>query len=100
MNIYYEIGTAIAWFVSVIFAFITNRKYVFKSEKNSKKAIIHETVSFFCIRGVSLLIHMALMVLMIQFMNINLVIAKIFSNVVIVIINYVASKYFIFKKQK
>ena len=43
-------STLIAWFLSVLFAYLTNRKWVFHSEANTAKAVVKEIVSFFAFR--------------------------------------------------
>lgn len=87
----------IAWVLSVAFAFITNKLFVFESKSMSFKVIIKELYSFVIARLLSLAFDEAFMVVAIKFMDSML--AKIISNVFVVIINYVLSKFFIFKNK-
>lgn len=94
----YTISTVIAWFISVLFAFYTNKKYVFKSSDNSKQALTKEVTAFYSSRILSLLIDLGLMSLLINLLGINNLISKLISNVVVIVVNYILSKLFIFKK--
>ena len=99
-NLNYQISNIIAWIVSVIFAFITNKLYVFESKDKSLKVILKEGLSFCGCRIFSLGADLATMYIMVSILNINDIIAKIAANIVVAIINYVFSKLIIFKKEK
>lgn len=90
-------ANVIAWVLSVAFAFITNKLFVFESKSMSVKVIIKELYSFVIARLLSLAFDEAFMMVAIKFMDSML--AKIISNVFVVIINYVLSKFFIFKNK-
>lgn len=91
-----QIANVLSWCGAVAFAFVTNRKYVFKSQnKNIKK----EAVSFVSSRILTLLMDMGIMFLSVTILKMNDKIAKLISQVVITIANYVFSKLFVFKKQ-
>ena len=95
-----DVSNIIAWIIGVVFAFVTNKLFVFDSKNMDKKVVFKETVSFFVARVISLGIDTGLLHLMIDFMKINELIAKIVSNIVVIIVNYIFSKLFIFKKEK
>ena len=97
-NIEIYISNVIAWILSVLFAFITNKLFVFESKNKSKKENVRELVSFFGFRILSLIFDMGFMYLLIQVLNVNELISKIISNVLVIILNYVFSKLFIFRK--
>ncbi len=91
-----QIANVLSWCGAVAFAFVTNRKYVFKSQnKNIKK----EAISFVSSRILTLLMDMGIMFLSVTILKMNDKIAKLISQVVITIANYVFSKLFVFKKQ-
>lgn len=98
-NVDYKISVVIAWLLSVIFAYITNKKFVFKTKTENKKDYFKEFYSFIIVRVLSLGFDLGFMIIMIDFMNINNIVAKIISNVIVVIVNYIASELFIFKKK-
>ena len=93
----YLISNALAWFLSVLFAYITNRKYVFES---SSQNILKEAVSFFSSRLATGILDMVLMWLFVYFNVVNDVIAKVIVNVIVVVLNYVLSKLVVFKGDK
>lgn len=95
----YRISNIIAWILSVIFAFYTNKKYVFNSKSTEIKVLKKELVTFISARLFSLIVDMGLMILLINFMNINELFSKISVNVIIIIINYILSKFCIFKER-
>ncbi len=90
----------IAWVLAVAFAFVTNKLFVFESKKFEYKILVKELVSFVISRVFSLALDMAILYVMHELMHINDLIVKIISNVVIIIVNYVISKFIIFKDKK
>ena len=97
LNVYFS--NLLAWFFSVLFAFITNKLFVFDSKDFTFKVFFKELVSFFFFRIVSLGIDMAGMYVCLEAIKLNKMISKIIVNVVVIIANYVFSKLFIFKKK-
>ena len=87
-------SNVIAWIVSVLFAFITNKLFVFESKGKTLK----QGLSFFIFRLISLVFDMGIMYLLIDLLKWDDLLSKIITNVIVVIINYVFSKIFIFKK--
>ena len=94
IHINYLFSNAVAWFLSVLFAYVTNRKYVFDSKNNQ---IIKEAISFFGSR-LATIMDMVLMWFLVNFNIVNDVVAKVVVNVIVVILNYILSKLVVFKK--
>lgn len=92
------VPAAIAWVVSVFFAYITNRKWVFESKKTQRKEIAKEIFSFFGFRLFSGVLDILFMYLTVDILQLSNFWMKLLSNVVVVILNYIFSKLFIFKK--
>lgn len=90
----------IAWILAVSFAYITNRKFVFESKNNEKKALIAELTSFFACRLATGVLDIAIMFVAVDLLSLNSLAMKLISNVVVILINYIASKLIIFKKRK
>lgn len=88
----------VAWVFAVSFAYITNRKYVFDSKTTSKKEILSEFTSFIVCRLATGGLDIAIMFVAVDLLSLNSLLMKIISNVLVIIINYVASKLIIFKK--
>ena len=95
IHINYLFSNAVAWFLSVLFAYVTNRKYVFDSKNNQ---IIKEAISFFGSRLATGIMDMVLMWFLVNFNIVNDVVAKVVVNVIVVILNYILSKLVVFKK--
>lgn len=93
----YITSSIIAWIASVIFAFLTNKYFVFKSKNDNLISIIKEIFSFFIFRVLSLLLDLGTMFLFVGIVKINDLYAKIIANVLVVLANYFASKLIIFK---
>lgn len=94
----YMVSNVIAWVLAVLFAYITNKTYVFESCTSTKKELIKEIAFFFIARILSLILDMIVMYIGISVLHINDVIIKIVSNVLVIIANYFMSKLIIFKK--
>ena len=96
LNMNYLISNAIAWIVSVLFAYITNRKFVFESNNSS---MINELVKFVGARLSTGIMDMILMWLLVDILSINSLICKILVNVFVIVLNYVFSKVLVFKEK-
>ena len=90
-------STIIAWFFAVLFAYITNRKIVFKSENITIKSITIELSTFVSCRLFTGAIDFGIMYVFVDLMKINDLIIKILSNILVILGNYIASRLLIFK---
>lgn len=88
----YVLATTIAWILSIMFAFIANKRFVFQSENSS----IQEILPFLTYRFLSYIIDVGLMIILIEFLHFASLTSKIAVNVLVVLFNYVASKYLVF----
>ena len=93
------ISTSIAQVVSILFAYITNKLWVFDSKSWKFSIICYEIVSFFGFRALSALFDIGFMWITVSLLSLWPLGMKITSNVVVVILNYLASKLFIFRKK-
>lgn len=95
------ISSGLSWFCSVLFAYVTNKIFVFDSKTNGKKEVIKECISFFLARIVSgILCDVGTFALMVDVLHINDIVSKVVTQVMVVIMNYVFSKFIVFKKEK
>lgn len=92
-------ATVIAWVVAVIFAFITNKLIVFESKSWKPSVAGKEFAAFIGARIFSLLVELLFMFVTVTLLSINEFIAKIFVQIIVVILNYVFSKLLIFKNK-
>ena len=91
-----QISNTISWIISVTFAYITNKKYVFNSKS---KKIKQEIITFYSSRLSTLLIDMILMFIFVTVLKLNDKIIKVFTTIIIIMLNYILSKIFVFKKR-
>lgn len=95
----YQVANILAWVGSVLFAYMSNKLWVFTSRAKNKKELLKEISSFFLFRGLSLLMDILIMWIGISLFHGNPLLTKIIDNVVVVIANYVFSKFYVFKKK-
>ena len=99
----YELQTAIvlSWIAAVVFAYFTNRKYVFNSTNKNK---FKEFVGFVVGRIATLLLEMFIMWFFVTLLKLNsnlyVIIFTIFAQIVVIVGNYLFSKLLVFKKEK
>ena len=96
----YLASNVIAWAVSVIFAFVVNKVFVFRSLDWSAKVAFRECWQFVAARLFSGVLETAILKVFVDWLGMSDAIVKIFSNIVVVIVNYVLSKLVIFRKKK
>ena len=92
-----QIANVISWLIAVLFAYITNRKFVFKSKT---KNYLKEFLSFTTSRLVTLFMDMGIMFLLVTILSYSDTLAKLISQVIVTIANYIFSKLFVFKNKK
>ena len=93
-------ANTIAWVVGVLFAFFTNKLFVFESKSWKPSVAGKEFIAFVGARILSFVAESVLMFLMVTVLSWNELIAKIIVGIVVIVMNYVFSKLFIFKKEK
>lgn len=93
----YITSNIFSWIISVTFAFITNKIYVFKAKDNK---IVNEMIKFYLSRLTSLGIELIIMYVAVDILNLNDMICKIIVQFIVIVLNYIFSKIFVFKKNK
>ncbi|MBQ3087771.1 MAG: GtrA family protein [Clostridia bacterium] len=95
------LANAIAWVSSVIFAFVTNKLFVFESKAKDSGSVMRELVSFFGARILSFVLFDVLMfALLYDVLHLNEYLVKVINSVFVVIFNYVASKLVVFRNKE
>ncbi len=92
-----QVANVISWILAVLFAFITNKRFVFKSKT---KKYGKEMISFFTSRLLTLFLDMGTMFIAVTIFSLSDTIAKLISQVIVTILNYIFSKLFVFKKER
>lgn len=93
-------ATAIAQVLSILFAYVTNRIWVFESKAKGFSAVFWEMVRFFGCRAASFVLDLLCMRIGVGGLHVNDMVMKLLSNVIVVIVNYVFSKLIVFRKPK
>ena len=91
-------GTWAAWVLAVAFGYAANKAFVFHTHCETTAALLREAGSFFAMRLVSLGMETVLMFVTVTLLGLNDLVMKLIVNIVVIILNYVFSKLFIFKK--
>ena len=92
------VSNAIAWAVAVAFAYLTNKPFVFRSHDWSMKTVIPELTKFVTCRIGSGLLETGILFLCVDLWAWNGNVWKLITSVLVVILNYIASKLLVFKK--
>lgn len=96
----YLISNVIAWCVAVIFAFLVNKVFVFRSKAWTGKKLLWEFGSFVSARVLSGVMETALLWLFVEQLHFSDSVIKIVAGVLVIIINYFFSKLIIFRKKE
>lgn len=94
------VSTVIGWAASVAFAFWANKKYVFRSPGWDMTTLKRELPEFITARLLSLGFDAAFVELAVHLAGMNDLAAKLIANIIVIILNYFASKFWIFRKRK
>ena len=93
------LSNAIAWVVAVAFAYLTNKPFVFKSHDWSAKTVIPELTKFVGCRVASGAAETLILLLTVDILHWNGNLWKLVTSVLVVVMNYVASKLVVFRKK-
>ena len=92
-------GNAAAWAVSVLFAYFVNKLFVFRSKDWAWRVALRELWQMVASRIFSLGLETGILWLFVEKLLLNEFIVKLAANVLVVIVNYVLSKFIIFNKK-
>ena len=93
MGIDYKVSNTAAFIISVIFAFIVNKKYVFLSDKS----YIKEFIKFSLGRVFTYVLDIGTMIVLIEVFSVSEYMAKLWTNILVMVSNYLISKFWTFK---
>ena len=93
------VSNMIAWIVAVVFAFLTNKPFVFHSYDWSAKTVVPELIKFVSCRLASGVMETVILFLAVDCMNWDGNIWKLITQVLVIIINYVGSKLLVFRNK-
>ena len=95
----YQVSNVISWICAVTFAYVTNKFYVFQSRSTNFFIILKEMAGFYGARLATLALEMAVMWIMVELLWIHDLIAKCVGQILVMITNYLFSKFIVFKKK-
>lgn len=94
------LANAIAWILAVIVAYITNKLWVFESKNHDIKTLLREFGEFVAGRLITLGLETVLLWVFVDLLGVNDLLMKIITSIIVMIVNYIFSKFIIFKKKK
>ncbi len=98
LEIQYLISNFLSWVCAVVFAYITNKVWVFQNYDFALSNIVKEIVAFIGARIATLGIDMLIMFVMVDMLSLQDLVAKITVQVIVTILNYILSKFLVFRK--
>ncbi len=97
VKVHYIVANVVAWIFSLVFAFVTNKIWVFKSRTWQFSVWLKECVHFIVARIGTCVFDMGYMFVAISLLHFDESISKVIANVIVIILNYVLSRIWIFK---
>ena len=98
LEIQYLISNFLSWVCAVVFAYITNKVWVFQNYDFALSNIVKEIVAFIGARIATLGVDMLIMFVMVDMLSLQDLVAKITVQVIVTILNYILSKFLVFRK--
>ena len=94
-----NLSNIIAISVSIIFAFFANKRIVFSSRFESCKKTMKEFIGFIGGRLITMILEIVGVWVLVSILTFNEYLSKIFVNIIVLILNFVISKFFVFKNK-
>jgi putative flippase GtrA len=94
------IANIFSWIITVLFAFFTNRIWVFQSRTNGTGEFVKQLFLFYAGRVITLMVEEVILLVFITWLGFSSVFVKVIAQVVVIVLNYVISKILIFKPKK
>lgn len=98
-GVLYQIALVIAFILAIVFAYFTNRNLVFGSKAESLQEQLYEFFKFLISRISTLGVEFIGMFVLYDLLRYNIIYSKLFLNVVVIVLNYLLSQFFIFKQK-
>lgn len=91
------IANVICWIICVLFQFVTNRTWVFEAKEEKTNTLLGQMLSFFGGRLFTLGVEEAILAIFITWLMLNSIVVKIIAQIVIIVLNYIISKFVVFR---
>lgn len=92
-------ATVLSWIISVTFAYVTNKLWVFESRTVTKHELLKEITSFYSCRLFTLGVDMLITFVFVSKLKYPDMIIKIIANIIVILLNYILSKLIIFRNK-
>ncbi len=100
LRIHVLIANVVSWLCAVTFAYFTNAKWVFEAKPATRGEAFRQFVSFYVGRLATLGVEEAILLVFVTLLHGNEMLVKLIAQIVVVVLNYVVSKLFVFKKEQ
>ena len=100
MNINELIANVLSWIIKVMFAFLTNRVWVFQSTTNGVAEFVKQMLVFYSGRVITLVVEEVILLVFITWLGFNSMLIKVIAQVIVILLNYVISKLVVFRKKE
>ncbi len=94
------VANLLSWIITVTFAYLTNRIWVFDAATDNKRELLNQIWKFYSGRIVTLIIEEVILFVFISWLGMNSIFIKIIAQIVVIVLNYVISKLFVFTKEE
>lgn len=92
------VANILSWILAVSFAYVTNRIWVFDAPTHTMREFLEQMASFFGGRVATLVVEEVILLVFVTLLAFPSVAVKVVAQVIVIVLNYVISKWFIFKR--
>ena len=100
LNMDVLIANILSWIISVSFAYVVNKIFVFQSKTRQFNEVLKEVIAFFGGRVGTLLVETLILFIFVTLIGLHEMLVKLAAQFIVLVLNYVISKLFIFKDKK
>lgn len=97
LNVEPNLSNIVSIICAIIFAYFTNKSFVFRSKTNTFRESLREAISFGLSRGFTIVVEVSGMFLLVTILRVDAMLSKVLISVLVIILNYVISQFFVFK---
>lgn len=93
------IANVLSWILAVSFAYVTNKKWVFDAPTHNAQELLKQVSSFFGGRVATLLVEEFILLIFVTLLKFPSIPVKVVAQIIVIVLNYIISKWFIFKNK-
>lgn len=95
-----HISNILSWIIAVLFAFVTNKIFVFEDKEKEFKIVVNQIIKFFFSRLFTLFLEEAIIYVFVTRLNYGAIFIKLIAQIIVIILNYILSKKIAFNNKK